>query len=344
MTKYVVTGAQGLVGRYLSQALLDSAADAVVIGIGRSSRDDTSFKHPLLSGGTNRAPLPVAISASLRERFVYHQLDVLDSTRLAHLLQAERAQVVYHLASSLRYGDSADMMRTNVSGTVALLNAVSTLSGQKPRIVLGSSGAVYGMLTAGQLPVDEGNRCAPVDIYAASKLAAEHVTHIIGRRHGICTVVARMFNVVGPGQDDRHVCGRFTSQLCAGVERINVRNLQTSRDFIDVRDVAAALACLGENGACGNVYNVASGNEVYISELLSRLIDRTGFLGEVVSDPSPWDATDVPRHVADISRLRALGFEHKHTLGESLHDLVAYQCAATIGARGVPHEHLGIRQ
>ncbi len=343
MTKYVVTGAQGLVGRYLSKALLDSAADAVVIGIGRSSRDDTSFGHALSSGGTSRAPLPAAVLASLRGRFAYHQLDVLDSTRIAHLLRTEQAQVVYHLASSLRYGDDAETMRSNVSGTVALLDAVSMLSGQKPRIVLGSSGAVYGRLTAGQLPVGEGNRCEPVDIYGASKLAAEHATHIRGRRDGICTVVARIFNVVGPGQDDRHVCGRFASQLCAQIERIHVRNLQTSRDFIDVRDVAAALVRLGEEGECGTAYNVASGKEVYISELLSRLIERTGFLGEVVSTPSPWDAVDVPRHVADISRLRALGFEHKHPLGESLSDLVTYHCAVTTGSGEIPHDRVGSR-
>lgn len=323
MITYLITGAQGLVGRYLSQVLIDAQPDARVVGVGRSPRNDGRFSYALTAGSGQRAPLPAAVAASLRERFAYHQLDVLDSARLRDLLRREKPEVVFHLAAALRYADHGEINRGNVAGTVAVLEAVAAIPAAK-KVILASTGGVYGMLPSDQLPAVESAPCAPVDVYAVSKLAAEHEAWSIGQAHDICVVAARIFNVCGPGQDDRHVCGRFAAQACSGSPVIRVHGLTTTRDFIDVRDVAAALVRLAQRGECGRAYNVASGVEVSIGDVLERVIRLSGFSGAVVPEHARSGLPDAPRHYGDTSRLHALGFAHRYTLDDSLRDLLAY--------------------
>lgn len=302
MTSHLVTGAQGYVGKYLTRDLLERRADAMVVGIGRSAHDGDKL-----------------------ERYAYEQADVLDGARLREVLARHRPERIFHLAAALRHAEREEIVRINVLGTVSLLDAIVSIDGYRPRVVIGSSGGVYGALDDEQLPASESAPCLPVDIYGASKLSAEHMARIIGERHGICVVAARIFNVCGPGQDEHHVCGRFAAQLRPGEGLIRVGNLGATRDFIDVRDVASALAVIGERGACGEAYNVSSGDEMPISGLLDRMIRISGFTGVVAEDESPRPLPDVPRHYGDVTRLRELGFAPRHRIEESLRDLIAAQ-------------------
>ncbi|MEO5818624.1 MAG: NAD-dependent epimerase/dehydratase family protein [Gemmatimonadaceae bacterium] len=274
MTTYLVTGAQGYVGGYLTRELLSRHTDATVIGIGRAAH-----------GGHEV------------DRYVYEQGDVLDAARMRELLEQHRPERIFHLAAAPRFGSRTEITQINVLGTVSLLDAIASIDGFRPRVVIGSSGGVYGALDDDQLPASESAPCVPVDIHGASKLAAEHMARIIGERHGVCVMAARIFNVCGPGQDARQVCGRTAAQLRSGDGDIRVGNLGATRDFIDVRDVANALALIGERGACGEAYNVSSAD---------------------AARPLP----TAPRHYGDVTRLRELGFVPRHRIEDSVRDLI----------------------
>jgi GDP-4-dehydro-6-deoxy-D-mannose reductase len=302
MTTHLVTGAQGYVGKYLTRDLLGRRADALVIGVGRSAHDGDRL-----------------------DRYAYERADVLDRAGLRELLVRHRPERIFHLAGAPRDADREELVRINVIGTLSLLETIASVDGYRPRIVLGSSGGVYGALDDDQLPASESAPCIPADADGASKLAAEHLARIIGERHGICVIAARIFNVCGPGQDERHVCGRFAAQLRPGERVIRVGNLGVTRDFIDVRDVASALAVIGERGVCGEAYNVSSGDELPISGLLDRMIRLSGFTGVVAEDESLRPIWDVPRNYGDVTRLRALGFSPRHQIDESLRDVIAEQ-------------------
>lgn len=300
MSTYLVTGAQGYVGRYLTRALLDGPDDAMVIGVGRSAQD-----------------------RELPQRYGYERADLLDLARLREVLRRHRPRSIFHLAAGARSAKREEIVRINVMGTVSLLEAIVSIDGYRPRVVVGSSGGVYGALDDDQLPASESAPCIPVDVYGASKLAAEHMARIIGDRHGVCVIAARIFNVCGPGLDEHHVCGRFAAQLRPGSGEIRVGNLGATRDFIDVRDVAAALVVIGERGACGEAYNVSTGDEMPIAGILDRMIRISGFTGAVAQDDEPRPLPDVTRHYGDVTRLRELGFVPRHQIDESLRDLIA---------------------
>jgi nucleoside-diphosphate-sugar epimerase len=192
-------------------------------------------------------------------------------------------------------------------------------------VVLGSSGSVYG--DPASLPILESHHCNPADMYGLTKLAAEHIARVKARS-GFAVVNARIFNVVGPGQAESHVCGRFAAQLASPASSrgaaLDVGALDTTRDFIDVRDIATALLLLAQRGERGGTYNVASGRETPIHFILSELIRIAGLNGQVRIAPQSGRPAGVPRHFADVSRLRRLGFVPDHPLTASLEDVFHY--------------------
>jgi 3-dehydroquinate synthase len=328
--RVVITGAQGFLGRYLVAHWLRSDPEVEIVGLGRSKRREDAFTH-VVHWGDKRVPAPLPPEVLVDERSVryrYVALDLRGGSALTGLLQEVRPHVVVHLAGELRDAAPDLLFSTNVGATIALLEAIAGAGIAPPRVVLGSSGAVYGHPADGALPLRETEPCVPRDLYATSKRAAEDAARILADRYGIPLLSARIFNAVGPGQDERHVCGWLAGQaaaIAAGVipPRIELGSRAPTRDFIDALDVARALVLLADRGDAGEVYNVGSGVETSVGAVLLETLRLSG-LDESVCVERPGRDASVPRHVADPSRLRALGFTPKCSLRDSLADLLAY--------------------
>lgn len=294
--RHLVTGAQGLIGRCLVAQILAGDPAATVLGIGRSPRGDR-----LLTEG----------------RYRYEPVALGDAESLRSRIAEFRPDCVFHLASALHSAPRHELEATNVEGTASLLRA---LEGSDARIVLASSASVYGHPR--RLPIDETHPCAPANPYGSTKLAAER----LALRHGRDVVVARIFNVVGPGQPEDHVCGRLAAQLARGAAgapgTLTVGPLAPTRDFIDVRDVAAALRLAADRAAPGSVVNVASGVEVSVGDVLGALVRIANVEVRIVERGEV--AAGVARSVADVGRLRQLGFEPAYPLEQSLRDLLEW--------------------
>jgi len=313
VTRYLIAGAQGFLGRYLAARILEEERDAEIVGIGRSAAADRFFTHAI---GARRAP--PKLPATLDGRYRYRQLPLSDSARLRQLIREFRPHRVFHLASALHTAPERDLIETNIEGTASLMSA---LEGSDALLIVGSSASVYGEPVA--VPIAESAACNPIDLYGATKLAAEHIARIKAMQMGLGWITARIFNVVGPGQSEAHVCGRLAAQLASRRPALEVGSLETTRDFIDVRDVAAALLFVANCGERGGTYNIASGHETPIHVILSELIRISGLTAAI--QPRNDLPRGVRRHVADVSRLRRLGFVPAHSLGESLRDLFRYE-------------------
>lgn len=327
--RLLVTGAQGFVGRYVTAAALRQDPQAEILGVGRSGPLPGAFSHTVAVGGGIRAPLPAELATILCDpRFRYMECSVLDAEQLKLIFREFQPDRILHLASALRDDANDALIVTNVQGTATLFSAVVAAQlSTPPHVVLGSSGGVYGRFSADQLPLSETTACDPADVYSATKLAAEHIGRVLGRTHGLAVSVARIFNIVGPGQDERHVAGRLACELRsrAGVGgQITVGQLSTTRDFIDIRDVAEALLLLCARAAPDSVYNIGSGTETPIRTVLDTLIRCSGFTGVWYSSAAHTRVSDVPRHCADITALRRLGFRSRVSLAQSLADLFSY--------------------
>jgi GDP-4-dehydro-6-deoxy-D-mannose reductase len=262
-----------------------------------------------------------------RNRYVSVELD--NRQLLSAILKEFEPGIIIHLAAGLRGDPPERLFNTNVGGSINLLQAIAESAITLRKLVFCSSGGVYGTVSESDLPLQETAACRPIDMYSASKLASEYVCSILSKQYGIPAVTARVFNIAGPGQDERHVCGRFAAQAAAIANKsappiIEVGELCTTRDIIDVRDVAQALACLAESGEASQIYNIGSGVETSIQAILDVTLRLSGIRGSVRIDQKATQRAEIPRHFADIRRISALGFQPHYDLERSMADLLNY--------------------
>ncbi len=346
--RFLVTGAQGFLGRYLVARLLEDLETTGILGLGRSSARPGYFTHQVHWRKRRvQAPLPAGLRPIDEDRrYRYVPVDLLDRPTLIAELRSFRPDVVFHFAASLRDESPDRLARNNVGATLSLFEAIAGSSTRRPLVVLSSSGAVYGPPVS--LPIQEDQRCHPQDFYSISKHASEEVAQVLAQRNGIPLVIARIFNPVGPGQEERHICGWLARQI-ADFERdgsdpvLEVGPLDTTRDFVDPRDVAEQAYLLARRGVAGTVYNSASGEERRTGTLLSILLEESTLAVEPTIRRLPSRKDDIARVVADMSRLRALGWERNYPIRQSLGELMRWyrEDVAAEAARSRPGSYGG---
>jgi GDP-4-dehydro-6-deoxy-D-mannose reductase len=296
----LVTGASGFVGRYLVDAL---------------RRDDAE----VCACAGPRDAVPGALP-----------IDVSDMRTLRAALDAARPTVVFHLAAQTFVPDSLrapmETYEINAVGTARLAEAVRDYGGDPPRIVFISSAEVYGARLRAEYPLHETLDLRPGNPYGASKAAAEAILLGESRSFGTDVVIARAFNHIGPGQKEHFVVASFAAQLAriaaGGAPQLFVGNLETARDFLDVRDVVAAYIALARSGERGEIYNVCSGKAVAIRDVLRELIAIARVPVEVREDPNRLRNVEMPLSVGSPEKLRErTGWVPAIPLARSLRDI-----------------------
>lgn len=290
--RVLLTGASGFLGRRLAARLAADGAEVVGVCIDRQG---------------------------LPESIPVHCVDIRDRDALARVTSSTAPEVVVHLAALAHVGESwrrmPEYFAINVLGTE---NVVAAARGR--RLLFASSAEVYGAVPESEQPITEERPVAPRSPYALTKAAGERLALAGG------AVVARCFNLVGPGQTTTFALPSFAAQLAAiaggRVPRVlKVGNLTARRDFVHVDDGVEALALLAARGAAGEVYNVASSEACTIAEALERLIGVAGLAVTVEEDPERLRPIDVPLLCGDASRLRALGWAPRRGLDQALAEL-----------------------
>jgi GDP-4-dehydro-6-deoxy-D-mannose reductase len=215
-------------------------------------------------------------------------------------------------------------------GTLSILGAAREMCPDSV-ILCTSSSAVYGRASPDILPISEDQPFAPTNPYAASKVAQEMIAYQQFARHALHIIRTRAFNLTGPGESAHFVTSAFACQIAeieAGLREpiIRVGNLDSVRDFTDVRDVVRAYQLLAKKGEPGEVYNICSGQGISIRNLLDTLLDlSTESDISVQVDSSRLQPADVPIQVGDANKLRALtGWSPAIPLRQTLEDVLDY--------------------
>ena len=169
----------------------------------------------------------------------------------------------------------------------------------------------------------------PESMYAATKAAADDMARLYARKYGMWVVTVRPVNHFGPGQSSAFVLGSFAEQLVRGrragqsLVKIRVGNLESARDFLDVRDVVRAYRLLLEKGRPATAYNLARGEQIKIGDMLERLSDLAGVQVRVVVDPDLFRPTDVVANLNTRRMSEHTGWAPGISLDQSLKDLLA---------------------
>ncbi|MBN1491890.1 MAG: GDP-mannose 4,6-dehydratase [Phycisphaerae bacterium] len=268
---------------------------------------------------TSERPRPAGFQADH-----YHQLDLCDARAVRLFMDECRPDRVIHLAGLISSDDLTQLLAINVVGTQHLYDALSAATCPSDlRIVQISSAAVFGVIRPEELPISESRNPKPVTPYAVSKVAQDHLAVAMGLSHGLRIVRACVFNILGPGQPESLVPMALIRQLRdvqqGLAHRLRVGDLTPRRDFIDVRDVAAALDVLLERGRPGESYNVASGQDTSIQEIVDAVIALSGVHVPMEVDQGRLRRVEVPCVRADISKIvEEAGWRPRISLRESL--------------------------
>ncbi len=271
MMRALVTGAGGFVGKRLVPLL--------------EARGDEVFAHDL-------------------------DVDISDAAAIDAAVANARPEAVIHLAAVTSIAGSwkdPDLtFRVNFLGTRNLLRALEQRA-PKARLLLISSGSIYGSALPDASPRNESAPLRPSSPYGDTKAAAEYLAAAAAEK-GLDVVRVRAFNHTGAGQSDVFVASSFAKQLAemeAGSRepRMAVGNLASVRDFLDVADVLRAYLALLDPAVPADVYNVARGEGTTIQQILDGLIALSSADPQVEIDPERVRPTDCL--VGDASKLRS---------------------------------------
>lgn len=219
--------------------------------------------------------------------------DLTDRDAVRDAVQRVQPTHVVHLAalSFVQHGDARAFYDVNVFGTLHVLDALTKLAKVPTKVLVASSANVYG--TPDVEVIDEGVCPAPVNHYACSKLAMEHMVRNWFDKLPI--IVTRPFNYTGPGQDERFLVPKIVGHYRRNARVIELGNLDVSRDFSDVRDVVQVYAELLESDARSCVVNVCSGTDISLREILRMMSDIAGYAIEVQVNPAFVRANEIAR-------------------------------------------------
>lgn len=206
-----------------------------------------------------------------------------------------------------------ETLDANVVGLARLLGVLGHLCG---RFVFASSAAVYGY----GCPVAELTKLSPVDVYGQSKWLGEELLRVWSFDRMSDVVNARLFNVVGPGDRNPHVVPALVARYLSG-GGIRHGNLEPLRDYVHVDDVVRALLMLGELNAPTGTFNVGTGIGVSVGTLLRLIQEVGGHPLEPDRDPGLMRLEDGDL-VADVSKLRGLGWEPQKTLADAIREVI----------------------
>lgn len=257
--------------------------------------------------------------------------DILDGEALQAELRQCQPDIVLHLAAQSHvptsFREPELTARVNFDGTRSLLTALDQ-SGFAGALVFVGSGDMYGLAPEASLPIRETQALRPRNPYAASKVAAEAwcMQHSLHSQYRI--VMARAFNHIGRGQNAQFVLPAMAEQLVA-IERgqrppiLETGDLDVTRDFTNVSDVLDAYLALAEKGVSGEVYNVCSGLEYRVRDLVAQMIVMTGLDIQLQNDPARFRKAEQTRVVGDNSKLRAdTGWAPKVDIAASLAEIL----------------------
>jgi UDP-glucose 4-epimerase len=296
--RVVVTGGAGFIGSHVVDALL-------------ARGDEVHVLDNLASGRRE----------NVDEGATLHEGDIREDTD--RVFDDVQPEACFHLAAQADVRVSVERpdydAEVNVIGTIRVLQAATR---HRAKVVFSSTGgAIYGEVDA---PADEDHARRPLAPYGASKLAGEEYLHTYNRLNDAGHVVLRYGNVYGPRQDphgEAGVVAIFMNRLReAATPRIFGDGRQT-RDYVYVGDVArATLAALD---ADGGIYNVGTGGETSVLELLDAIQGVTGTQVEPeFADRRPGE---LQRSVLDVRRAaEELGWRPEHDLSHGLAETWAW--------------------
>tara|TARA_R110001583_G_scaffold26757_2_gene96267 strand:+ start:38453 stop:39334 length:882 start_codon:yes stop_codon:yes gene_type:complete len=273
MKKILVTGINGFTGKYVDEELKRRGYD--VVGLVYSNPTEGQVA-----------------------------CDLTNKQAVKKCIESVKPDGVIHLAalSFVGHADQKAFYDVNVFGNLNILESIFELGLDVSKIIMASSANIYGNPDVAK--INETQEAAPVNHYAMSKLAMEHMIKPWFTKLPI--IITRPFNYTGIGQQDNFLIPKIVSHFRTHKLKIELGNIDVSRDFSDVRDIAKSYVDLLESNVSSEVFNLCSGNVHSLSSIIEKMESIAGYSIEVSVNPDFVRANEIKVLGGDNSKLLAM--------------------------------------
>lgn len=313
--RFLITGFSGFVGRHFLKYLYETDENASIMGL--------DIREPAFDFSVYSDRLDIQ----------YQTVNLLDKEALMDILRSFKPQYILHLASyssvaySWQHPEESFVNNTNI-----FLNLTSALKElELPcRVLSIGSSEEYGNVSTEQLPLREDMPLQPVSPYAVARVSQEMLSKVFVDSFHMDIILTRSFNHIGPWQDERFVVPSFIRRILdikeSGASEGTIETGDTTivRDFVDVRDVVHAYYMLLMNGTPGEIYNICSGKEIALSDIIDQIADIVGIRVDTKVNPEFIRPNDNRIVVGSREKLtKELGWEPEMPWEQTLRDMVA---------------------
>ena len=254
------------------------------------------------------------------------RLDILDRDALDSTFEEIKPDLVIHMAAqafnSISWKNEESTHLNNYQGTVNVLRASQRYT-PEAKVLIACSSAEYGDIQPEDCPLVEERFLQPITPYGVSKVATECLGYQYFVNFSLKVYLPRLFIHVGTGHPPATAIQNFARQLAliskGGVEPVvKVGNLESARDFIDVRDGVEAMMMMIEKGSPGKPMNICTGSAHKISDILSMLVEISGLDVKIQNDSTLLRPSDEPVLIGDNTKLRSLGWTQGYSIQQTL--------------------------
>lgn len=264
------------------------------------------------------------LESSARYRFL--RGDVADRQLVAALFREEGFGAVIHCAAESHVdrslSDSGRFLRTNVEGTLILLEAALETAGL--RYIQMSTDEVYGSLGASEPAFTEETSLAPRSPYSASKAAGDQMALAFHHSHGLDVIVTRCSNNYGPYQHPEKLIPLMITSALLGRRLPVYGDGRQRRDWIHVEDHCRAILAALEKGRPGEVYNFGGGAERENLDVVRQVLKKTGADDSLIQFVADRPGHDRRYSVNFAKAQRELGWQPAKTFELCLEETIAW--------------------
>ncbi|MFH0714652.1 MAG: GDP-mannose 4,6-dehydratase [Candidatus Diapherotrites archaeon] len=314
MERVLITGVTGFAGSHLAEFVLENGFGEV-FGTVRGKTADLSNLSKVM------------------DKVKLFECDLADPYAVQSIVSEIEPDRIFHIAGQAFVPSSwrspYETYHTNLFGSMNVFEAARKCK-TNPVIQIAGSSEQYGMVYPEETPISEDNPFRPLSPYAVSKCAMDLMGYQYFKTYGLKVIRTRAFNHEGPRRGEVYVTSNWCKQM-ALIEKgkqspeVKVGNLESFRDFTDVRDMVRAYWLATEKGKPGEAYVIASGKKMQMKELLNLILSKSKVKAKVVQDPSRMRPSDVPLLVGDSTKFRSqTGWKPEIPFDQTMQDLLDF--------------------
>ena len=271
------------------------------------------------------------IPENLIKRENYYEIDLLKKREIYNFLRNLKPELVFNFIGLMFSNNLRKLININVITAENLLSSINDIKSYDPEVLLIGSAAEYGFVDYSDLPINETCKKKPINNYGLSKVFLDKLAEKHIQNSNIKIYRAKPFNFIGPGLSEKLIIGTISLQIekiRKGLQpnKLYVGNLETRRDFIDIRDVVSAYWRIINSNRAGEVFNIGSGKPTKVKSIVKNFIKLLGLNVKIVQRKNLVKKIDPPDIYADITKIRkSLGWKPEITLEQSIKDILSFE-------------------